>query len=99
MKTIEKTTVETPDSTEPTSGCPIETGTQRVARLTAENAALKAENAALKAAVKAREDAEKLLAAEEAIISEKMAVGLSREQAVAVIRHQKAFDAALLAIK
>jgi hypothetical protein len=63
-----------------------ETPQQTIDRLTAENAALTKQN----------EETKKLVAqagADETIIAEKMAVGLTREQAVAATRRQREFDA------
>jgi hypothetical protein len=55
---------------------------------------LAAENAALKAQLAGIEAAKKQADADEIVIREKMAKGLRREQAKAVIDRQRAFDAA-----
>jgi len=59
-----------------------------IADLQAQNAALQAENEALKAA-------KKQLDADEAIITAKMAAGLTRPQAIAVIQRQREHDKAI----
>jgi predicted DNA-binding WGR domain protein len=53
---------------------------------------LAAENAALKARIADYESAKAQNAADEKLISEKMAKGLRREQAAAVIKRQQKFD-------
>jgi len=55
--------------------------------------ALAEENAALKARVAELEAAKKQAEADEIIIGEKMSKGLRREQAMAVIKRQRDFDA------
>jgi hypothetical protein len=60
-------------------------------QLAQENAALKAENESLKAASKSR-PAGGLSEAQEKIVREKMRAGLTREQAVEVLRAQEAWD-------
>lgn len=64
---------------------PKETLTQANQRLTAENADLRARLAKF-------ETAEAQRAADEKIITEKMAHGLSRQQAINVIRRQREFN-------
>jgi hypothetical protein len=54
---------------------------------------LAAENAALKAKIAEFDAARKQADADEIVIAGKMAKGLRREQAVAVIRRQREFDA------
>jgi len=66
---------------------PKETPTQPSA------AELAAENAALKAKIAQFEAAKKQADADEILIGEKMAKGLRREQATAVIKRQREFDA------
>ena len=56
-------------------------------------AALAAENAALKAKVAEFTAAKKQAAADEILIAGKMAKGLRREQAAAVLKRQREFDA------
>jgi len=55
---------------------------------------LAAENAALKATIAQFQAAKKQADADEIIIAEKMAKGLRREQAVAVLKRQREFDEA-----
>jgi hypothetical protein len=75
-----------PDSA--TSGTlPKETSQQTIQRLTAHNAELEAQ-------LKEHETAEAQRAADEKIIVEKMAHGLSRQQAINVIHRQREFDEA-----
>ena len=57
-------------------------------------AALAAENADLKAKVAEFTAAKKQADADEILIAEKMAKGLRREQAAAVLKRQREFDAA-----
>lgn len=66
---------------------PKETQAQTIQRLTAENADLRGR-------LEKYETAEAQRAADEKIITEKMAHGLSRQQAINVIRRQRDFDAA-----
>lgn len=66
---------------------PKETPDQTIARLTAENAALARQVAAFHAA-------QAQAGADEIIIQQKMSRGLSRDQAVAVIKRQRQHDAA-----
>jgi hypothetical protein len=54
---------------------------------------LAAENAALKARIAEFESARKQADADEILIAEKMTKGLRREQAQAVIKRQREFDA------
>jgi predicted DNA-binding WGR domain protein len=54
---------------------------------------LAAENATLKAKIAEFQAAKKQAEADEILIAEKMAKGLRREQAAAVIRRQREFDA------
>jgi predicted DNA-binding WGR domain protein len=54
---------------------------------------LAAENAALKAKVAQFEAVKKQADADEILIAEKMSKGLRREQAAAVLRRQREFDA------
>lgn len=63
----------------------METDAQRLARL-------EAENAELRAIADRRQAEDDLLAAQEKIIAEKTRVGLTRAQAVAVIKRQKDYD-------
>jgi hypothetical protein len=56
-------------------------------------AELAAENAALKAKIAEIQAAKKQADADEIIIAEKMAKGLRREQAAAVLKRQREFDA------
>jgi hypothetical protein len=60
---------------------------------TAPAADLAAENATLKARIAEFESAKKQADADEILIAEKMAKGLRREQAAAVIKRQREFDA------
>jgi hypothetical protein len=55
---------------------------------------LAAENAALKAKIAAFESAKQQADADEILIAQKMAKGLRREQATAVLKRQREFDAA-----
>jgi hypothetical protein len=68
-----------------------ETPEQIIARLTAENQALADQVAAFEAKETER-------AAEEKQIAEKVAAGLTRDQAIAVIKRQKDHDAAVAAL-
>ena len=54
---------------------------------------LAAENATLKARIAQFEAAKKPAAADEILIAQKMAKGLRREQAAAVLKRQREFDA------
>jgi hypothetical protein len=54
---------------------------------------LAAENAALKAKIAEFQAAQKQADADEILIAEKMAKGLRREQAAAVLKRQREFDA------
>jgi len=54
---------------------------------------LAAENATLKARIAQFEAAKKQADADEILIAEKMAMGLRREQAAAVLKRQREFDA------
>ncbi len=54
---------------------------------------LQAENAELRRRLAAHEQAEAQREADEAVIGEKIRCGLTREQAIAVIRRQREFDA------
>jgi predicted DNA-binding WGR domain protein len=56
-------------------------------------ASLAAENAALKAKIAEFNAAKKQADADEILIAEKMAKGLRREQATAVLKRQREFDA------
>ena len=56
-------------------------------------ASLQAENAALKEQIAGFEAANKQRAADERVIAEKMSHGLTRDQAIAVIKRQREFDA------
>jgi hypothetical protein len=60
---------------------------------TAPAADLAAENATLKAKIAEFEAARKQADADEILIVDKMAKGLRREQAIAVIKRQREFDA------
>lgn len=55
---------------------------------------LAAENAELRRRLAEHDEAERQRSADEAVITEKMQRGLSREQASAVIKRQRDFDAA-----
>jgi hypothetical protein len=54
---------------------------------------LAAENAALKAKIAEFQEARKQADADEIVITEKMSKGLRREQAAAVLKRQREFDA------
>jgi hypothetical protein len=56
-------------------------------------AAAQAENAALKARIAELESAKTRIDADEVLIAKKMAKGLRREQASAVLKRQREFDA------
>ncbi len=74
---------------------PKENPTRPATELTAESSALaaaQAENAALKARIAEMETAKTRIDADETEISKKMAKGLRREQASAVINRQREFD-------
>jgi hypothetical protein len=75
---------------------PKEIPTRPAPDLAADSPALasaQAENAALKARIAELESAKTRIAADETLIAEKMARGLRREQASAVINRQREFDA------
>jgi len=75
---------------------PKDTPTRPAQDLAADSSALasvQAENAALKARIAELESAKTQIAADEALIVAKMAKGLRREQARAVINRQREFDA------
>ena len=55
---------------------------------------LAAENAELRRQTAERDERDRQLAADEEVIREKMALGLSREQAIGVIERQRIFNAA-----
>jgi hypothetical protein len=55
---------------------------------------LEAENAELRRQLAERDERDRQAAADEAIIAQKLLRGLSREQAIGVIKRQRAFDAA-----
>ena len=55
---------------------------------------LAAENAELRRQLVERDERDTQLAADEAVIAQKLLRGLSREQAIGVIKRQRAFDAA-----
>jgi hypothetical protein len=80
-----KKVVLTPDDASGTP--PKETQEQTIERVTAENAELKGQ-------LKKYQTTEAQRAADEKIIVEKMTHGLSRQQAINVIRRQREFDAA-----
>lgn len=54
---------------------------------------LQAENAALQAKIKELTESKALQDADEKVINEKMAIGLTRNQAISVLRRQRAYDA------
>jgi hypothetical protein len=60
---------------------------------------LAAENAELRRQLAERDERVAQLAADEAVIAQKLLRGLSREQAIGVIKRQRAFDAAKKAAK
>jgi hypothetical protein len=75
---------------------PKEIPTRPAPDLSAESSALasaQAENAALKARIAEMESAKTRIDADEILIAGKMAKGLRREQASAVIRRQREFEA------
>jgi hypothetical protein len=71
---------------------PKEIPSRPAADLGADTSAVQAENAALKARIAELESAKTRIDADEALITQKMAKGLRREQAAAVIRRQREFD-------
>ena len=54
---------------------------------------LETENAELRRQIAERDEADRQRAADEPVIVEKMARGLSREQAISTIKRQRKFDA------